>query len=459
MRRRKFLKSVAATAITRRRSRAASSSPNIILILCDDLGYGDVGCYGSKIRTPNIDRMAGEGVRFEHFYAASAVCSPSRAALMTGRYPTRVGVAGVLDPNDAIGLPDSETTLAQMLSAAGYATMCVGKWHLGRRPKFLPTNRGFDEYYGIPYSNDMYPQILMHNTDVIEQPVRLDTLTARYTEQAVRFINANQSNPFFLYFPHTFPHIPLAASEAFRGKSPLGIYGDVVEELDWSVGEVLRAVRGNDLDESTLILFSSDNGPWYQGSPGPLRGRKGETFDGGVRVPFLARMPGRIPAGQVTSSMATLMDILPTVARLTGAGTPANPLDGVNIWPLLTGDSADVDRPLFLYFDGWNLQCARMGPWKLHLARFNVPPYAPVPPEGRMNLPLPRPELYDLMSDPEESYDCSEHNPDVVADIRTRIDALLPTFPDAVRNAWNDTRKRAVEGTPSGALPSARQDP
>ncbi len=459
MRRRKFLKSVAATAMTRRRARAASSSPNIILILCDDLGYGDVGCYGSKIRTPNIDRMAREGVRFEHFYAASAVCSPSRAALMTGRYPTRVGVSGVLDPNDANGLPDSETTLAQMLSAAGYATMCVGKWHLGRRPRFLPTNRGFDEYFGIPYSNDMYPQILMHNTDVIEQPVRLDTLTARYTDQAVRFINANQSNPFFLYFPQTFPHIPLAASDTFRGKSPLGVYGDVVEELDWSVGEVLRAVRSNDLDESTLVLFSSDNGPWYQGSPGPLRGRKGETFDGGVRVPFLARMPGRIPAGQVTSSMATLMDILPTVARLTGAGTPANPLDGVNIWPLLTGDSADVDRPLFLYFDGWNLQCARSGPWKLHLARFNVPPYAPTPPEGRMNLPLPRPELYDLMSDPEESYDCAEHNPDVVAEIRTRIDALLPTFPDAVRSAWNDTRKRAVDGTPSGALPSARQDP
>jgi arylsulfatase len=403
--------------------------------------------------------MAREGILFQHFCSASPVCSPSRAALLTGRYPTRVGVPGVLDPDALSGLSTSEATLAQLLKTAGYSTMCIGKWHLGTKPDYLPTSRGFDEYFGIPYSNDMWPRPLMHNTEVIEKPARLDTLTSRYTSEALRFISSNKTNPFFLYLAHTYPHIPLAASPKFRHKSPLGIYGDVVEELDWSVGEIFRALRENGLDQSTLVLFSSDNGPWFQGSPGVLRGRKGETFEGGVRVPFIARLPGKIPAGQVTQAFATTMDLVPTITRLCSAAGPANPVDGVDIWPLLQGEADGVSREVFLYFDGWELQCARLGRWKLHVSRYSTPPYVPQPAAGRQNLPLPAPELYDLVSDPEEGYDLAEENPDVVAGILARIDAMLPAFPDAVRSSWMETQKRRVEATPPGSLPAIKSDP
>jgi len=271
--RRAFLASAAAASLVRAQSRP----PNIVFIYADDLGYGDLGVYGSNIRTPNLDRMAAEGVRFTQFYSANPVCSPSRAALLTGRYPTRVGVPKVLFPTDTTGLALSEVTIAQMLKGSGYRTMCIGKWHLGRPAEYLPTARGFDEYFGIPYSNDMTPRPLLHNTEQVEEPADLETLTPRYTDQAVRFIERSQNNPFFLYMPHTFPHIPLAASKRFRGRSPLGLYGDVIEELDWSVGEVLSTLRRTGVDSNTLVMFSSDNGPWYQGSPGALRGRKGAT--------------------------------------------------------------------------------------------------------------------------------------------------------------------------------------
>ncbi len=255
--------------------------------------------------------MASEGVRFTNCCSADPVCSPSRAALLTGRYPTRVGVPRVLFPNDKEGLDLGETTLADVLKARSYRTMCIGKWHLGRPAPYLPTSRGFDEYFGIPYSNDMTPRVLMHNTDVIEQPAQLDSLTQRYTAQATRFIQASKEAPFFLYMPHTFPHIPLAASVAFRGKSSEGLYGDVVEEIDWSVGEVLGTLKSNGLDDNTLVLFSSDNGPWYQGSPGKLRGRKDTTYEGGVREPFIARWPGHIPRDRVCDALCSLMDVFP----------------------------------------------------------------------------------------------------------------------------------------------------
>jgi arylsulfatase A len=340
---------------------APAPPPNVVMIYADDLGYGDLACYGSRLSTPNLDRMAAEGTRFTQFYSANPVCSPSRAALMTGRYPTRVGVPRVLFPNDTVGLPDSETTLAQALKPRGYRTMCVGKWHLGHLPRYLPTNRGFDEYFGIPYSNDMKPRTLLHNTEVVEGQATLETLTPRYTEQAVRFIERSKGAPFFLYMPHTYPHIPLAASPRFRGKSPSGIYGDVIAELDWSVGEVLAALKKNGVDRNTLVMFSSDNGPWFQGSPGRLRGRKGSTYEGGVREPFIARFPGRIPRGQAVAGVASTMDILPTVAKLCGAALPANPLDGIDIWPLLSGKSQQLEREALLFFDNWNLQCARWG--------------------------------------------------------------------------------------------------
>jgi arylsulfatase A len=335
--RRHFLAAAAAGAV----ARAAGKPLNIVLIYCDDLGYGDLGCYGSKIRTPNIDGLAAQGMRFTNFYSANPVCSPSRAALLTGRYPTRVSVPRVLFPTSPDGLPDSEVTMAQMLKAKNYRTMCVGKWHLGHLPQYLPTRRGFDEYFGIPYSNDMNPRPLLHVTaeksEVVEETATLETLTPRYTAQAVRFIEQSKNAPFFLYMPHTYPHIPLAASERFRGKSPLGLYGDVVEELDWSVGQVLETLKKNGLENNTLVLFSSDNGPWYQGSPGGLGGRKGMTYEGGVREPLIARLPGRVAKGRVCDGIASTMDLLPTIAKLCGVDLPKAALDGIDIWPMLSG--------------------------------------------------------------------------------------------------------------------------
>jgi arylsulfatase A len=452
MNRRRFLHSVAAAACAPLAA-AAERPPNIVLIYCDDLGYGDLGCYGSQIRTPNIDRIGVEGIRFTQFYSANPVCSPSRAALLTGRYPVRTGVPRVLFPADQTGLAESETTIAQMLKPRGYKTMCIGKWHLGRPERYLPTSRGFDEYLGIPYSNDMTPRPLLHNTEVVEEPAALDTLTPRYTAEALRFIERSRNSPFFLYLPHTYPHIPLGASERFRGKSGLGLYGDVVEEIDWSVGEVLGALKKHNLDRDTLVMFSSDNGPWYQGSPGRLRGRKGSTYEGGVREPFLARFPGRIPRGAVCPSLAGTIDIFPTLAKLAGAALPAKPLDGIDIWPLLTGRQRSLEREALLYFDDWNLQCARWKQWKLHFARYNSFAFSPAPASGRVNLPLEPPELYDIENDPDESYDAAAENPQVVAEILNRVERLLPGFPEEVRKASAETRARKTRPGVAGSLP------
>jgi arylsulfatase len=453
MTRRDFL-TTAGVASGSRLLGAPARTPNIVFILCDDLGYGDLGVYGSKIRTPHFDRLASEGVRFTNFCSADPVCSPSRAALLTGRYPTRVGVPRVLFPEDTNGLNLDETTLANVLKARGYRTMCIGKWHLGRPQAYLPTNRGFDEYFGIPYSNDMTPRVLMHNTDVVEQTADLSTLTARYTEQARKFIAQSKGSPFFLYMPHTFPHIPLEASERFRGKSAEGIYGDVVEEIDWSVGQVVEALKQNGLEQDTLVMCSSDNGPWYQGSPGKLRGRKATTYEGGVREPFIARWSGRIPEGRVCDGLASMMDVFPTVARLCGAALPSKPLDGIDIWPMIHGDRQSTERAPLLYFDNWDLQCARWMNWKLHIARHNTAAYAPAPPGGRVSLLLPRPELYNLAGDPDESYDVAAENPQVVASIEARIAEMIESFPEPVRRAYAEAlARKSGPNTPTGAYP------
>lgn len=449
--RRGFLAASAGAAMA-----AASRKPNVVLIYADDLGYGDLGCYGSKLRTPNLDRMAGEGMRFTNFLSANPVCSPSRAALLTGRYPTRVGVPRVLFPYDSSSLNPGETTIAQMLQPQGYKTMCVGKWHLGHQPQFLPTAWGFDEYYGIPYSNDMNPPVVLHalpgKVETVEERATLATLTPRYTEQALRFIDQSKDAPFFLYMPHTYPHIPLAASDRFRGKSPHGLYGDVLEELDWSVGEIVGRLKKHGLDRDTLVMFSSDNGPWYQGSPGGLRGRKGTTYEGGVREPFLARMPGRIPAGKVCGGLSSTMDILPTVAKLCGAKLPERALDGIDIWPLLSGRQPSIDREMLLYFDNVYLQCARWNNYKLHIARYNSAVYSPAPSGGRVNLPLPHPELYDLRADAEESYDVSAAKPEVVKEMQKRIEALIASFPADIQTAHKNTFAKSTVGA-EGAHP------
>lgn len=433
---------------------AGGRPPNIVIIFCDDLGYGDLGCYGGTLSTPNIDRMAREGLRFTNCISANPVCSPSRAALLTGRYPTRAGVPRVLFPYDEKGMPLEEVTLANILKDKGYKTACVGKWHLGHKPEYLPTRRGFDSYYGIPYSNDMKPAVVMDNENVDEAEATQDTLTERYTARAVKFINENAKNPFFLYFPHTFPHIPLFASKRFRGKSPHGIYGDVMAEVDWSAGEVLGALKKHNLERDTLVLFSSDNGPWYQGSPGQWRGRKGMTWEGGVRVPFIARQPGAIRPG-VSDILTSLMDVTPTVAARCGAGLK-QPVDGVDISAVLSGSKGEVQRDLLLYFDGWNLQCVRKGPWKLHLARYNNVTYSPAPAGGRENLVLARPELYNLDRDPSESYDVAAENPEVVRELKSRAEELLKGFPAEAQRAYEETLKRPATEPAAGALPQRR---
>ena len=453
-RRQAVLAGLVGTSFVRNSPAAAAHTPNIVFILCDDLGFGDLSCYGSKIQTPNLDRMAAEGMRFTNFCSADPVCSPSRAALLTGRYPTRVGVPRVFFPQDKDGLNLDEKTLADILRVRGYKTMCVGKWHLGRPAEFLPTNRGFDAYYGIPYSNDMTPRVLMRNTSVVEDNTALDTLTKRYTEQAVSFIRESKDSPFFLYLPQTFPHIPLAASAQFRGKSSQGLYGDVVEELDWSVGEILRTLKETGVDDNTLVMFSSDNGPWYQGSPGKLRGRKNTTYEGGVREPFIARWPKHIPKGRVSNAVCSMMDVFPTVAGLCGAVLPEKPLDGLDIWPILAGRKEQFDRDPLLYFNAWDLQCARWGNWKLHVARHNTAAYVPAPPGGIHNYILPKPELYNLAVDPDESYDVATENPDVVTRMQSKIATMIATFPEPVQRAYSESKARAVDPkTPVGGWP------
>jgi arylsulfatase len=418
--------------------------PNIIFIYADDMGYGDIGCYGAKaIKTPNIDRMAAEGFRLTSFYSVSPVCTPSRAALMTGRYSARMGVdqmrlANVLFPTDKTGLPQSETTVARALKDRGYATACIGKWHLGRVSPHRAIDHGFDYYFGIPYSNDMNPTPIMRNGDVVEEPAKQDTLTRRYTEEAISFIEREKGKPFFLYLAHNMPHIPLHASDRFRGKSAGGLYGDVVEELDWSVGEVLKALKRIGLDRDTIVFFSSDNGPWYQGSGGPLRGRKGWTYDGGLREPGIVRWPGRIRPGRVSDEPVATIDFFPTALALTGEGNTAaaskQPLDGKSILPFLLGQEPKGPENVYLFFDGPYLQTARAGRWKIHVARWNIPRYTAASGQQK-NVRLAAPELFDMNVDLGESYDVAAQQPAVVAELRARIIAALRMFPQEIQQA------------------------
>ncbi|MCC7154413.1 MAG: sulfatase [Bryobacterales bacterium] len=460
MDRRGFLRTAAGAAAGQLLSRVCGQSvspPNIVLLLADDLGYGDVGSYGSRLPTPNLDRMAGEGVRFTQCYSASGLCSPSRAALLTGRYPTRVGIHTVLFPGGDNGLSPSETSMARLLKPLNYDTTCIGKWHLGSAPQYAPANHGFDRFFGVPYSNDMTPLPLMEGAAVLETNTSNAMLTQRYTQRAVETIANSGDRPFFMYVGYNTPHIPVGVSAPFRGKSGRGPYGDAVMEMDWSVGQILDALAARGVENNTLVIFTSDNGPWYQGSPGRLRGRKGETYEGGMREPFLARFPGRIPGGSVSNGVLSLMDLVPTIAGLTGAGSTANPVDGIDAWPLFTGEKSSLDRNALLFFDSWDIQCARLGQWKLHFARDNSPPWIEDPASGRYNLPLDPMELYDIESDPDESYECSAQNPGVVAGILAQVQSQISTFPIQVQTAWNDTRTRKAACAATGARPVLRK--
>ncbi len=451
MKRRDFLRASAAVAASGALA-AVRPKQNLVIILCDDLGDGDIHCYDSSIATPNIDRLAREGTRFTNAITANPVCSPSRAGLLTGRYPPRVGVPQVLFPHAKSGLDLGETTIAALLKPAGYATAAIGKWHLGDAPEYLPTHRGFDSYYGIPYSNDMIPAVVLENEKVVEAEANQDTLTGRYTERAVRFIEQHANQPFFLYLAHNFPHIPLHASSKFRNTSPLGIFGDVVSELDWSTGQVLDALARKKLDRNTLVLFTSDNGPWYQGSPGQGRGRKGSAWEGGVRVPFVARQPGWIPAGRVSKSLISHLDVFPTVCARTGVAAPRPP-DGVDASALLAGSAAKLERNAILYFNGVHLHCVRRDDWKLHVARFDSDIYAVHGPGGAKSIRLQNPELYNMALDAGESYDVADRHPDIVRDLMARAEGLMHDFPAEIRRDWEETKAQSVRAIPSGAYP------
>lgn len=362
---------------------APAERPNLVFIFADDLGYGDLGCYGaSDIKTPHIDLLAREGTRFTDFYVAQPVCTASRAALLTGCYSNRVGMAGALNHTSTTGIHPREELLSDLYKKQGYATAIYGKWHLGHQPPFLPTRRGFDEWFGIPYSNDngpLHPVTrgipslpLYENERVMELDPDQSQFTRRITERAVSFIERNKERPFFLYVPHIMPHVPIFASASFKGTSGRGLYGDVVQELDWSVGKIMAALHQHGLDEKTLVIFSSDNGPFlsygeHAGSAGPLREGKLTTFEGGVRTPCIARWPAHVPAGRVSGEIVCAMDLYVTFARLIEASLPAVKLDGVDVTPLLLGEAGASGRDVLWYYSGEELQAVRQGDWKLHL--------------------------------------------------------------------------------------------
>ncbi len=432
--------------------------PNIVIIFTDDQGYADIGVYGAQgFQTPNLDRLANEGIRFTDFQVSQAVCSASRAALLTGSYSERVGVQGAFNHTARVGLNPDEETIAEMLKSIGYVTGIFGKWHLGHHKKFLPLQQGFDEYLGIPYSNDMwpvdydgssvsgtdhfksfYPQLpLIEDNEKIEEIRTLDDqdqLTTRYTERAVDFITNNKDRPFFLYLPHSMPHVPLGVSNKFRNKSEQGMYGDVIMEIDWSVGEILNALSDNDLDDNTVVIFTSDNGPWlnygnHAGSAFPLREGKGTMWEGGSRVPCIIRWPGRITAGSVSHQLAATIDILPTIASITGAALPARPIDGVSIQAILEGDTSATPREEYYYYYGGELIAVRKGKMKLVFPH-SYRSYAGIEPGldgypgiykdvlGKYAVGKSKLELYDLDNDMSESKDVSEMYPEVVKTLK-----------------------------------------
>lgn len=419
--------------------------PNFIIIYCDDLGYGDIGPYGNEVhRTPNLDRMADEGVVFTDFYVSSGVCSPSRSSLMTGSYAQRVdmhvnarpwGATGrqVLFPRAKKGLNPDETTIAEMLKEQGYATACIGKWHLGDQPEFLPTRQGFDYYYGIPYSNDMNrdycPLPLMQGEKVIEAPVDQNTITKRYTEEVLGFIEKNKDGPFFVYLPHAMTHNPLHASDDFRGKSANGIYGDAVEEIDWSTGQIINYLRKNGLDKNTMVMFSSDNGAAsrYGGTNQPLSGWKGSTMEGGMRVPGIFWWPETLKPRKVKNAMATTMDMLPTIAQLVKGNLPTDrKLDGYNIYDLMTGESSQSLYEVFYYYQLEQLQAVRKGSWKLHLpldsmyGNFHTAKII----DGRS------PALYNLEQDISESNNLADQYPEIVEELLLEAEAARQDLGD-----------------------------
>ena len=451
-------------ALIARGSAADRRLPNFVIVFIDDMGYADIGPFGAKgYETPHLDRMAQEGRVFTDFYVTQAVCSASRAGLMTGCYNVRVGILGALGPKATQGINANEVTLAEIARQKGYATACYGKWHLGHHPKFLPTNNGFDEYFGLPYSNDMWPYHpgvahlpmdervkrwphlpLVEGTRIIDTQVTGEEqkqLTTEYTEHAVGFISRNKERPFLLYVPHSMVHVPLYVSEKFRGKSERGLFGDVVMELDWSMGRIFDALRKNKLDKHTMVIFTADNGPWlsygdHAGSAGPLREGKGTMFDGGCREPTIMWWPGTIPAGTVCNQPAMTIDVLPTIAELIGAELPSHVIDGKNIWPIIAGKpGAKSPHDAYCFYYGTQLQAVRMGKWKLHFPHgFRTLGGRP---GGTGGIPVAYQQariglaLFDLESDVGETTNVASQHPEVVARIEELADRMRAELGDS----------------------------
>ncbi|MCC8146681.1 MAG: sulfatase [Bacteroidales bacterium] len=443
----------------------ANDPINFILIHLDDMGYGDLSVTGSSgYLTPNIDRLSMEGMRFTHFYSAQAVSSASRAGLLTGCYPNRIGFYGALNPNAKKGLSPAEETIATLLKKKGYVCSAVGKWHLGDAPEFMPLQHGFDEYFGLLYSNDMWPYHptakypplpLYKDNEVINSDMSPDDqkeLTTQYTEQALRFIEENKDKPFFLYLAHSMPHVPLYVSDKFEGKSEQGAYGDVMMELDWSVGEILKVLKKNGLDNQTLIIFTSDNGPWinygdHAGSTGGLREGKGTSFEGGQRVPCIFRWPGKIPAGTINNNLASSIDILPTIMKISESELPEKKIDGVDIYEMLTGNFELQPRKYFLYYyKENNLEAIRNDKFKLifeHKGRsYELYPPGNDGKPGRVeeNRPV-LPGLYDLRRDPGERYDVSELYPEIIMELNRVADEAREDLGDFLRDIPGKNRR------------------
>jgi arylsulfatase A-like enzyme len=471
-------------------SAAEQRPPNVVLFFVDDLGYSDVGCYGSKLnRTPNIDRMAAEGMQFTGFYVAQAVCSASRAALMTGCYANRVGMQGALNHTSREGIHPDELLLPEMCKAKGYATAAFGKWHLGTDLMFNPLRNGFDEFLGIPYSNDnskyhpslanvMPPLPFYDGLKIIETDPDQSLFTHRFTERATSFIEKNKDRPFFLYIPHVMPHVPIFASDAFRGKSSNGLYGDVVEEIDWSAGQILDAIKRCGIDDNTLVIFFSDNGPFlsygnHAGTARPLREGKLTTFEGGVRVPFIARWPGRVPAGTVCDEPVMEIDLLPTVAGLIGGRLSDRKIDGKDIRDLLEGKpGAKSPHEALMFYGGSELQAVRSGEWKLHFAHSYITVDGPPGRDGKPsrfgemkpksitqsgiagiasrhgyrveNIGL---SLFNLKDDPGESRDVAKEHPEIVDRLKKLAEPTRKELGDAL------TQVKGTENRPLGMAP------
>jgi arylsulfatase len=461
--------------------------PNIVLIFTDDQGYGDVGCYGAKgFKTPNLDRLAAEGTRFTSFCVAQPVCTASRAALMSGCYANRISLFGALNHQSNVGIADSELLLPEICKAQGYATAIFGKWHLGHRDKFSPLEHGFDEFLGIPYSNDngpLHPIVrdipplpLIDGDKVIETDPDQSQFTRRLTDRAVKFIEKNRDRPFFLYLPHIMPHVPIFASDRFRGKSEGGLYGDVIEELDSGIGEVLAAIKRSGLEERTLVIYCTDNGPFlsygnHAGSAGPLREGKLTTFEGGVRVPCIMRWPGQIPVGRTCPDLVSTIDLVPTIARLVGGKLSANKIDGQDVWPVLAGQPGAKARETFYYYAGDELQAVRRGPWKLHLPHEYLSPAEPRGKNGKpANFENLKPEsmqlsglrgiasrhgylvkrieqsLYNLDEDVSETTDVAAQHPEVVKGLLELAEQARADLGDSL------TKRQGAGVRPSGTL-------